>query len=168
MKNDGIEITDYLREQMRMYRTGGDSDQPLSLREIALKVGISHSKWNQAETGKLTFCSWETWAYIYKVLVEEELIDPNDIELMPPAVLYEYTKKLLRERKQSDSNINNGINNGVIGDNNKQIQTNENNDLEIYKNVLIGDIAGSDMCSDCRKKAVKIVMDDFKFLTMTE
>lgn len=165
MQNDGIEITSYIREQMRMYRTGGDSDQPMSLREVSLKVGISHSKWDQAESGKLTFCSWETWASIYKVLTREKLLDPNDIELMPPAVLYEYTKKLLREQKQSDGNINNGINNGVIGDNNKQVKAEENKNLDEFKNEVVSNIAGSDMCSDCRKKAVKLVMEAYDFVT---
>lgn len=165
MQNDGIEITSYIREQMRVYRTGGDSDQPMSLREVSLKVGISHSKWDQAESGRMTFCSWETWSYIYKVLVKEKLIDPEEIELMPPAVLYEYTKKLLRERKQSDGNINNGINNGVIGDQANQIKSTDNKDLDEFKNMLISDIAGSDMCSDCRKKAVKLIMVDYNLIT---
>lgn len=160
MKNDGIEITNYIREQMRFYRTGGNSNQPLSLREIALKVGISHSKWNQTESGRLFFCSWETWECIYKVLIEEKLLDPADIELMPPSILFEYTKKLIRKQKQS-----NEINNDDKDDSTKQIKTDKKKYLNKFKNEAISNIAGSDMCSDCRKKAVKLVMEAYDFVT---
>lgn len=89
-KNIGcIVITPYLRERMLTYRTGGDSDRPMSYVDVVKGLGISHQTWYRLETGLTVNCSWDTWAPIYKCLITNGLLDPNDVSLMPPDLLRE-------------------------------------------------------------------------------
>lgn len=130
----GMIITNYIRERMETYRTGGDSDQPLSYMEVVQGLGISHQTWFRLETGKITNCSWDTWTQIYNLLVRNELIDPNDIRLMPPEIL---RQKLLKNDLKSEQ-INSFYLTSLFSD--------------IFSEIML-----SDMCDSCKVKAYKII-----------
>lgn len=149
---DGIFFDDYLRECLETYRTG-NSDQPMTFREVSAKTGISFSKWNHLETGKETFVSWGLWELIYKALVtgafgDGPVIDPDDVDLMPPTVLREKLKAM----KQSTVSVgdHNDIKQAAIGTG-ATVQTGGSFD------GVIDAIMSSDMCDGCKIKAYNLI-----------
>ena len=145
---NGMYISVEIQSLMRQYRTGGDSDRPMSYMDVVRGMSMSHQTWYRLEERKMEICSWDVWQEIYTALTAAGLMDPDDPQYMPPDRMRELLRKVDPSRfGQTEAREVSA----------RMAQRDRLKPSQGVSADALDAIMASDMCAECKVKAYTII-----------